>query len=293
VQLCGPGCALYVPAAHSTHTDNPSLPVDPASHVHAEPDKAPALKVDLPSTHWVQLCGPGCDLYVPALHNTHTDSPSLPVDPASQVHAESEEAPALKVDLPSTHSVQLCGPDCALYLPASHSIHTDSPSLPVDPALHVHVESDKAPALKVDLPSTHWVQLCGPRCDLYVPASHSIHTDSPSLPVDPALHVHVESDKAPVLKLDLPTTHSVQTAEPFCDLYVPSSQSEHTAPPSAPVDPASQMHSASEVAPSVVVDLPLGHQVQCTAPGDAAYLLCVQYSHVAFPGALLCFPGAH
>jgi len=139
----------------------------------------------------------------------------------------------------------------------------------------------------------HVEQFCGPGSALNVPAAQSTHGDSPSLPVDPASQVHAEYANAPALEVDFPSTQLVHAADPIAALYSPWSQGRHAAAPSAPVDPASHMHSESETAPTVVEDLPPGQEVHCTAPGEDAYLLYVQCSHVAFPDTALCFPGAH
>jgi len=141
--------------------------------------------------------------------------------------------------------------------------------------------------------AAHAVQVCGPGSALYVPGAHGTHSESPSLPEDPASHVHANAYKAPALVVDFPGTQVVHAADAFSALYLPRAQGRHAAPPSAPVDPASQVHAESELAPTVVEDLPAGHEAHCTAPGDDAYLLRVHCSHVAFPETVLCWPRAH
>jgi hypothetical protein len=141
--------------------------------------------------------------------------------------------------------------------------------------------------------AAHVLQFCGPGTALYVPGAHGTHRDSPSLPEDPALHVHADADKAPATKLDFPGSQLVHAADTFSALYFPQAQGWHAAAPSAPVVPASQAQAESEMAPTVVEDLPAGHEVHCTAPGDDAYWLREHCSHVALPDTVLCRPTAH
>ena len=72
------------------------------------------------------------------------------------------------------------------------------------------------------------------------------------------------------------TGHSVHTALPMIDLYLPAAHAEHT-PPSGPVNPTLQvLHADSSVAPVVVVNF-----------------ANVQSVHAAVPLAILYFPVTH
>ena len=163
-------------------------------------------------------------------------------------------------------------PGASLYLSATQELHT-GPSA-AWPVLHTQ---PVAPVCVCWL-SAHAVQFCGPGSALYVPGAHGTQRDSPSLPEDPASQVHADAYEAPALEVDFPGTQLVHAADAFAALYLPRAQGRHAAPPSAPVDPASQAHAESEMAPTVVEDLPAGQEVHCTAPGDDAYLLCPRSS---------------
>jgi len=108
VHEADPTADLYLPNSHDAHGSAPSGPVDPASQVHSFAIE-PVMTEDFPVAHAVHEADPTSVLYVPIAQDSQVPLPSVPVDPALQVH---------------TFEVE---PVMVEYLPVAHSVHSVDP----------------------------------------------------------------------------------------------------------------------------------------------------------------------
>ena len=138
VHEADPTADLCLPNSHDVHVPGPSGPVDPALQVHSFAVE-PVMTENFPVAHAVHEADPTSVLYLPTAQDSQVPLPSVPVDPALQVHTSSVVEPVTVEDLPMAHAVHAADPDCVLYLPTAHTAHVPSPSDPVVPALHVHI----------------------------------------------------------------------------------------------------------------------------------------------------------
>lgn len=127
---------------------------------------------------------PGMSLYFPATHPEHS-APSAPVYPTSQVHeilddneyelagqvthAAAAVAPTVDEYVPDEQSEHTADPVTSLYFPATHAEHS-APSVPVYPALHVHVPEALAPTADEYELAGHCKQTVAPFVATYCPA---------------------------------------------------------------------------------------------------------------------------
>ena len=167
-----PFASLYVPPIHAEHppplspvypalqmqSSTPSLPLSEyvlfGHNMHVSAVVAARSVEKVPPVHVVQPADPFTVLYVPAAHAVHA-SPSSPVYPGLHTqsvaallplsedefsghnsHALSHVAAAVVEYVPAPHAKHPDDPFTALYLPASHAVHSP-PSRPVYPALHL------------------------------------------------------------------------------------------------------------------------------------------------------------
>jgi hypothetical protein len=176
--------------------------------------------------------------------------------------------------LSSPHDAQEAEPDKTLYLPATHA--TQSPLLPVYPALQRqsaivvipgrsvqlfagqlwHVADRDAAVSPEYLPISQFVHVADPVAVLYCPGTHAVHS-CPSSPVYPVLHVHDNN-------LSLPS------ADPVFVGHV--------------------VHTASDVAATVVEYLFRPQLAHVSGPGITLYLPADQPVHPVAPLAVKSTP---
>ena len=269
VQVAGPGSALYVPAAHSEHGAIPSGPVKPALQVQLADVVLPPGECLL-GGQAVQAAEPGSALYVLAPHCEHRPIPSGPVEPGLQPHLVTAVLPAGE-RLPLAQAMQAAGPESALYVPATHSAHSAPPSGPVEPGRHTHAATAVLPTGEL-LSCGQAVQFAEPGSALYVPATHSAQSGTPSGPVEPALHMHLVESILPNGEL-LPLGQAEHSAGPGSALYVPAAHAAHAL--SAPAYPALQMQSP-DAAPEMLLT---GQTVHSAEPIIVFRVLNLPSSH--------------
>ena len=168
-----------LPAGHSVHVDEPSLPPNlPAGHVmHSDSATAPAAAPYLPIRQVVHVAAPGASL-----------------------------------NFPASHCKQGPSPVADLYLPATHAVHVP-PSGPDEPALQVQLVKAALPAgeFEFDGQGLH-VELDNE----YLPAEHAMQSDRASLLSvsrylpDGQLR-QVVTDDEPLMNENLPAAHAIQS----------------------------------------------------------------------------------
>jgi hypothetical protein len=132
----------------------------------------------------------------PAGHVVHAlDAATLEYSPMEQlVHTLAVVAPVTFEYAPAGQSTHAALTVSLLYFPAVHVVHVDAPTTAYAPAGQmIHTLAVVAPAMFEYVSAGQLVQLALPEVFLNFPAAQAVHV-SPSLPVYPMLHLHVEID---------------------------------------------------------------------------------------------------
>jgi hypothetical protein len=142
-------------------------------------DVDPAEKVEDPAGHVVHALDAATLEYLPMEQLVHTLAVVAPVT--------FEYAPAGQ----STHAALTVS---LLYFPAVHVVHVDAPTTAYAPAGQmIHTLGVIAPVMFEYVSAGQLVQLALPELFLNFPPAQAVQT-SPSVPVYPMLHLHVEID---------------------------------------------------------------------------------------------------
>jgi hypothetical protein len=138
------GTKVEEPTGHVVHAlDAVTLEYSPIEQlVHTLPVVAPVTFEYAPAGQSTHAALTVSLLYFPAVHVMHVDAPTTAYAPAWQiVHTLAVVAPAMFEYVSAGQLVQLALPELFLNFPAAQAVHV-SPSLPVYPMLHLHVEID-------------------------------------------------------------------------------------------------------------------------------------------------------
>ncbi|ETW05859.1 hypothetical protein H310_03517 [Aphanomyces invadans] len=169
------------------------------------------------------------------------------------------------------------------YVPALHWVHAADPEDENDPGEQgKHELNASAPAVFEYVPPGQLVHVDCPAVE-NVPGPHCVQVEAPVNEYVPPRHgVHAAIDVAPVILEDVPAGHSVHVGWPSI-ANVPAGHTLHGEAAAGEKEPAlHSTHTADEVPPAVLDDVPAGHSVHTACP-PKLYVPIAHEVHVAAP----------
>jgi len=134
-------------------------------------------------------------------HSVHSDLSSAEYEPAAQSEQVFVDALTTSEYFPAAQAVHAIGPRFSLYLPGTHVVQT--PSVSVQPALHMHDEILALPAIEYEF-------------------AHSVHSDLSSDEYEPAAQSEQVCVDALTTSEYFPAEHAVHASDPASVLYLPA-----------------------------------------------------------------------